>query len=114
MRTTTLARAASLLLAATVAACSTDDPQTPGSGASVAVGDNFFNPRTLQVPVGSDVVWLWSGSLSHNVTFDNGDPGSRTQAGGSFRRTFTTAGDFDYYCTIHGAAVMSGTVVVEP
>ena len=34
-------------------------------------------------------------------------------AGGTFTRRFDTPGTFSYFCTIHGAAVMSGTVTVN-
>jgi len=106
-----------ILLAVLAAACSSDSPTSttpPPPGANVAVGDNFFNPNNFAATVGNAVTWQWTGGNSHNVTFDNGDPGSSTQTSGSFSRTFTATGTFDYHCTVHGAAVMSGTVTVSP
>ncbi len=102
-----------LLMAVAAGACSSD-PQSPTGGANVAVGDNFFNPTGFQATVGAPVAWQWQGNSQHNVTFNNGDPGSNTQTSGTFSRTFTAAGTFGYHCTIHGAAVMSGTVTVTP
>ena len=84
-----------------------------GSGATsndVTVGDNFFSPSATTVPVGS-VTWTWSGSMSHNVTFDDGNA-SPTQASGTYTRRFSAAGTYSYHCTIHGAA-MSGTITVK-
>ncbi len=78
------------------------------------MGDNFFSPTSTQASVGQTIVWQWTGGNQHNVTFNNGDPGSATQTGGTFSRTFSAAGSFNYFCTIHGAAVMSGTVTVAP
>ena len=88
-------------------------PTGPTSGGSntVTVGNNFFSPATLSVPVGTMVTWNWAqGDVAHNVTFDDGQH-SETQSSGQFQRTFTAAGTFGYHCTIHGLA-MSGTVTV--
>lgn len=88
------------------------DPGTGGSGANnnVSVGDNFFSPSAATVAVGA-VTWTWSGTSSHNVTFDDGNS-SPTQATGTYTRRFSVAGTYSYHCTIHGAA-MSGTVTVK-
>jgi plastocyanin len=104
---------------ATAAACGDDDssgPDTEPEPGSVTVGDNFFDPASVTVvreggPV--EVVWSWTGSNPHNVTFDAGPPNSETQTSGSFSRSFADAGAFTYLCTVHGRAVMSGTVTVE-
>jgi plastocyanin len=105
------------VVAAVLLGCSGDSsPSQPGdmggSGLTVAVRNNFFDPATLQVPVNSTVTWQWSsGGVEHNVTFDAG-PGSGNRGSGSFARTFQTAGTFAYACTIHGAQAMSGVVNV--
>jgi plastocyanin len=87
-------------------------PADPGgSGMTVAVRNNVFDPATLNVPVNSTVTWVWSsGGVEHNVTFQTG-PSSGNQGSGSFPRTFQTAGTYAYVCTIHGAQ-MSGIVNV--
>jgi hypothetical protein len=86
-------------------------PQSPPVG-NVQVGNNFFNPQTLNATVGTRVVWTWAAdAVDHNVTFDDG-PNSSTQSSGTFERTFSAAGTFPYHCTIHGTA-MSGSVVVS-
>lgn len=59
----------------------------------------------------AEVVWNW-GSNPHNVTFNSGPPHSETQTSGSFSRSFSEAGEFTHICTIHGRAVMSGSVTV--
>jgi plastocyanin len=91
-------------------------PTGPGTGGSsatsndVSVADNYFSPSSTTVAVGS-VTWTWTGSQSHNVTFDDGNA-SPTQASGTYTRRFSAAGTYSYHCTIHGAA-MSGTVTVK-
>ena len=106
-----------------VTACGGDDANGPGPGPGsgpetgpVAVRDNFFQPAEVTVARAAEtaeVVWNWTGSNQHNVTFDAGPPHSETQTSGSFSRSFSEAGAFTYYCTVHGRAVMSGTVNVE-
>lgn len=87
----------------------------PGPAGDVTVGNNVFTPASLNVDVGRTVTWVWDpGGVNHNVTFDDGSPGSATQSSGSFQRTFSTAGSYAYHCTIHGAAVMHGVVNVGP
>ncbi|HSQ29340.1 MAG TPA: plastocyanin/azurin family copper-binding protein [Gemmatimonadaceae bacterium] len=85
-----------------------------------------FNPSTLTVPTGTTVTWKWdactdtggyggSGTcVSHNITFDDGSGlTSGTQSSGTFARTFNSVGTYKYHCSIHGADVMSGQVVVQ-
>ena len=63
----------------------------------------------VPVPVGTTVTWTWnSGGIAHNVTF--ADTASANLTGGTFSRTFGTAGTFAYSCTIHGSA---GSVLVQ-
>jgi plastocyanin len=110
-----------LLIAAVAVGCSssTDGSDTGGSSpgaAAVSIGDNFFNPAQVtvdRVDGQAKVTWTWSGNNQHNVTFDAGGPNSVTQSTGTFSRTFMDAGSFTYICTIHGRAVMSGTVQVQ-
>jgi len=102
------------LCAAALLGCSGDSqPVDPGAGAlTVAVRNNLFDPATLQVPLNSTVTWQWnSGGVEHNVTFDTG-PSSGNRGSGAFERTFPAAGTFAYFCSIHGAQVMSGVVNV--
>jgi plastocyanin len=88
------------------------NPST-GGGNTVAVGNNFFSPVDLTVTPGTTVTWSWSANaVDHNVTFDDGEH-SPTQSSGTFPRTFPAAGTFPYHCTIHGAAVMHGTITVS-
>jgi len=95
--------------------CSGSDVGTPPNNnppGDITVGNNFFNPSSFSVPVNATVTWGWNSSgVSHNVTFADG-PASATQGSGEFPRTFTVVGSYPYHCTIHGAAVMSGTITV--
>lgn len=87
---------------------------TPGPDAgvdSVTVYDNYFSPTSASIAAGSAVKWAWTGTNSHNVTFDDG-VSSATLTKGTYSRTFATPGTYNYHCTIHGTT-MSGTVTVK-
>ncbi len=95
-------------------ACGEGSPTAPTETTQVTIVDNSFNPSANLIDSGQMVTWTWSGTNSHNVTFDdNALANSATQTAGTFAQTFDAAGEFTYYCTVHGRAVMSGRVVVE-
>jgi plastocyanin len=107
---------AGLGLVTLLSSCGGGSDSTTGpmdaEGNAVTVGNNFFSPVDLSVVAGTTVTWNWAaGAVDHNVTFDDGEH-SPTQSSGSFPRTFSAAGTYPYHCTIHGAAVMHGTVTV--
>jgi len=91
------------------------DTATVTVGAPAAVvtttGD-VFAPEEIEVAPGSTVVWQFSGT--YNVTFrDEAPPEGHipTSSGTSVARTFTVAGDYDYYCTLHDG--MKGRIRVR-
>jgi plastocyanin len=88
----------------------------------ISVSNNTFSPSAKSVAVGTDVKWAWnscsgdsySGAqtcVGHSVTFDDGST-SPTQDQGTYNRTFTVAGTYNYHCSVHGAA-MAGTITVQ-
>lgn len=96
-------------------------PQANGSTTALTVSNNRYTPATDSVGVGSTLTWTWdsctgdgyggTACTSHSVMFDDG-PASPIQDGGTFKRTFATAGTYTYHCAVHGAA-MSGKVIVQ-
>ena len=80
---------------------------------SVNVDDNFYDPSSLTVASGVMVTWNWSGNAPHTVTFDDGIGNSGEQTSGTHTRSFASTGSFGYFCTVHGASVMSGVVIVQ-
>jgi plastocyanin len=73
-----------------------------------------YSPNPAVVAVGSTVMWMNADSIAHTATSSTGVWDSGPIApGGSFSRVFNERGTFPYFCTIHGAASMSGTVVVQ-
>ncbi len=114
------------LLTASFAACGSGDSSSPGPGDiplapnSVNIGDNFFDPPSLAVSSGTTVTWNWvsdsytgqAGNL-HSVTFNDPLRSSATQSSGTHTLQFNETGTFGYFCSVHGAGAMSGTIVVQ-
>jgi plastocyanin len=104
-----------VLLVLAIGACS--DETTAPDETTVTVRDDMFDPSSVNVGVGDEVTWQWSGQNQHNVTWvvPGGAANSATQTSGTFSRTFGAAGTFEYYCTVHGTATtgMRGSIVVQ-
>jgi hypothetical protein len=86
----------------------------PGQPADQPFIDNYaFVPGTTTVPVGTSITWTNDDQVQHTVTANDGafSSGVMTQDG-TFRRTFSTPGTFDYFCALHPA--MKGSVIVQP
>jgi plastocyanin len=84
------------------------------SQASAAVKiDNFvFGPQTVTVPVGATVTWTNSDDIPHTAVSTEGAFKSKVMdTDETFSYTFTKAGTYSYYCSIHPK--MTGTVVVK-
>jgi len=94
---------------------------TPPPVDGISVTNNLFTPASKTVSVGTAVQWAWntctgdsySGQtcVLHSVTFADGTA-SATQDQGTFSRTFTVAGTYNYHCAVHGTA-MSGSIIVQ-
>jgi plastocyanin len=89
------------------------------AGSSAPSNAKFYEPPTLTVPTGTTVTWKNTDSTLHTVTSGSAESGvsgtefdSSYMAGGkTFQHTFSSAGTFDYYCTLH--PFMKGQVVVN-
>ncbi len=97
--------------------CGGDEPtSTPSQTNRVDIVDNRFTPAIVQPSQPATVTWTWRGSNSHNVTFEDGQGSSTTQASGTHARTFGAPGTYRYRCTIHSTsfeAGMTGRVTVN-
>lgn len=84
---------------------------TSSEAAQVAIVDHAYEPETLMIEAGTTVTWTNNGGASHTVVFADGKS-PRLRAGATFSKTFSSAGEYSYECSIHGSR-MSGTVVVS-
>jgi plastocyanin len=95
---------------------SADEPATTSTDSSGAtthnvVIDNFKLP-SLTVKVGDTVSWTNEDGAPHTATANGGSfDTDRLETGESGSFTFTSAGEFDYFCAIHPS--MKGKVIVE-
>ncbi len=99
-----------LLLAVSPSVTANDQP----TAANVAVNiDNFvFGPQTITVPVGATVTWTNKDDIPHTSVSTDGVFKSKVlDTDEKFSYTFTKAGTYPYYCTIHPK--MTGKVVVQ-
>ena len=115
-----------------LAACGGGSTTSPGSGSTPstsvgvaganlgaatdtisATGQLTFDPAMTTAHVGDIIQWTNTASFEHTVTFDSesslSDPS--LQPGGTWEVKFTTAGTYQYHCSIHPQMV--GTMVVS-
>jgi plastocyanin len=86
-------------------------------GSSFPDNKNFFVPSKLSVDGNTTVIWTNNDTILHTVTSGNPYLGPSNQFDSSYleptqkyNHTFTKAGDFEYYCTLH--PFMTGEVTV--
>jgi plastocyanin len=86
--------------------------QPSAANAAVKIDNFVFGPQTLTVPVGTTVTWTNSDDIPHTSVSTEGVFKSKVlDTDEKFSYTFTKAGSYPYYCTIHPK--MTGTVVVQ-
>ena len=87
--------------------------EQPSAANAVVKIDNFvFGPQTLTVPVGTTVTWTNSDDIPHTSVSTEGVFKSKVlDTDEKFNYTFTKAGTYPYYCTIHPK--MTGKIVVQ-
>ncbi|MCU1296880.1 MAG: putative Amicyanin precursor [Acidobacteriaceae bacterium] len=75
--------------------------------------DNFsFGPQTVTVPVGATVTWTNRDDIPHTVVSTDGVFKSKVRdTDEKFSYTFTKAGTYSYYCSVHPK--MTGQIVVQ-
>lgn len=90
----------------------------------VGTGGDVFFPAVTNITTGDSVVWTWTGNFHSTTSGTNGAPGDDNGVPGglwdsavnnaphTFTNTFTSAGTFSYYCSVHFSIGMTGEVVV--
>jgi plastocyanin len=74
--------------------------------------DNFtFAPAALSVKVGTTVTWKNQDDIPHTVVSAGKFKSKALDTDDSFSFTFTAAGDYTYFCSLHPH--MTGTIKVE-
>jgi len=115
-------------LASGVALMTVNSAAYAGESKSVQMGSDsgqlVFVPAKISICKGDTVVWTNNKGGPHNVVFDeDGIPGGVSQEkismdsqlgdeGDTFKMTFDTAGNYDYYCEPHRGAGMNAVLIV--
>src|ERR1700740_1146441 len=77
--------------------------------------DNFsFGPATLTVPVGTTVTWINRDDIPHTVVSTDDPQGFKSKVldtDEKFSFTFTKAGTYPYFCSVHPK--MTAKVIVQ-
>jgi len=74
--------------------------------------DNFtFSPNELKVKVGDTVTWTNHDDIPHTVVSAGKFRSKPMDTDNSFSFTFTSAGDYKYFCSLHPH--MTGLIKVE-
>jgi plastocyanin len=107
--------ALAVLIAGALQAAKTAKAETQAAQASTAEVkiDNFsFSPQTLTVPAGTTVTFVNRDDIPHTVVSTDGVFKSKVlDTDDKFVYTFSKAGTFPYFCSIHPK--MTGKVVVQ-
>jgi plastocyanin len=102
--------AALLFLAGSPTVKAADQPAA--ANVDVKVDNLSFMPRAVTVPVGTTITWTNRDDIPHTAVSTTGIFKSKIlDTDDKFSYTFTKAGTYPYYCTIHPK--MTGTVVVR-
>jgi plastocyanin len=90
----------------------TTSAQQKPETAEVKIDNFIFGPATLTVPVGSTVTWTNRDDIPHTVVSTEGVFKSKVlDTDEKFSFTFSKAGSYPYFCSIHPK--MTGRVVVQ-
>lgn len=88
--------------------------------ASVRVGDGYFRPLSVSIPVGGRVIWTLEGAQPHFITMEAGNTSVRIHSGtpnlsgsGSYIAVFPDSGTFTFRCGFHWDTEPRGTVHVR-
>jgi plastocyanin len=88
-----------------------------GSPLEVTIADFSYDPAELTIEAGveSTIQVTNGGSFPHTFTIDDVTDSGRLDGGNQGFVSFTVdePGEYEFYCTVHGADRMSGTLTVE-
>jgi plastocyanin len=100
--------------AAAPAAASQESGASTTASTSVDIMGFAYSPANLTIAVGDTVVWTNHDTAPHNVVISDGPvrfTSPTLNQGDTYTYTFTVAGTYEYYCSIHPD--MQATITVE-
>ena len=82
------------------------------AGATVKIDNFTFEPSELEIAPGTTVTWVNGDDIPHTVVATNRAFRSRAlDTEDTFSFTFTSVGEFDYFCSLHPH--MTGKILVN-
>jgi plastocyanin len=109
MLSVTLRGLGQLAIAATILLCLGAPARAEETTVTI---DNFtFQPAELTVKVGTTVTWKNHDDIPHTVVSAGKFRSKTMDTDDSFSFTFTAAGEYKYFCSLHPH--MTGTIKVE-
>jgi plastocyanin len=115
MRTTItckLCAAAALAAAVLTAAITSPAVSAQAADTQVTIDQFTFTPQRVIVKAGTTVTWINDDDIPHTVASSGKLFKSKTlDTKDKFSFTFTTPGDYEYFCSLHPH--MTGAIVVE-
>ena len=82
----------------------------PEKQLNIFILSNKFIPNLSAAKIGIKVTWFNEDSKAHTVTGE-GWGGSEIAPGKAYSKTFDTAGDYKYHCSLHPS--MTGEIIVR-
>jgi len=80
---------------------------------TLEISNFVYSPEIVTVTAGTTVIWINHDDVPHTVTAtEKAFRSPPLDAGDSFKFTFTTPGDYLYFCALHPH--MTGEVIVKP
>jgi plastocyanin len=100
------------LLSAGSGAVKADPQQAPAKNVEIKIDNFSFAPGTFTVAVGTTVTWINHDDIPHTAVSTDGVFKSKVMdTDEKFSYTFTKAGSYPYFCSIHPK--MTGTILVQ-
>lgn len=115
MRAPRVLRVAVAALLATVGLAVVSPATAQGAAQAVMMENYAYSPSTLTIRVGDTVTWTNHDQAPHDVVTTSAPVpihGSLLSQGQSWSYTFTTAGTYSYYCSVHPD--MRAQIIVQP
>ena len=92
-------------------ACAIAPSVAQNTAASVTIDNFVFEPGKLTIKAGTTVTWTNRDDIPHAIVSAGKFRSKALDTDNSFSFTFTAAGDYPYFCSLHPH--MTGTIKVE-
>lgn len=97
-----------------ISGCSTQISETtiiPAEDNTILINHFVFEPQELVVAAGTTVTWKHNDNVAHTIISQGLFESEVLTKGDEFQYTFSQAGEYTHYCSIHPS--MTGRVVVQ-